>query len=87
MNLTYGRQLNYIRHTVEFGGSISRQNLIRKVEDFGETPLPLTSPGFAMMFLFTKHASSIMKIEKDDDNITEVTNIAKMINREKGNSI
>ena len=33
------------------------------------------------MFLLTKHAPSIMRIEKDD-NITEVTNIAKMINRE-----
>ena len=55
--------------------------LIRKVEeDFGETLLP--SPGLATLFLFTKHASSIMRIEKDDDNITEVTNIAKMINRE-----
>ena len=52
----------------EFGGSISRQNLLRKV---------VKKPFYCLL-----HASSIMRIEKDDNNITEITNIAKMINKD-----
>ena len=34
------------------------------------------------MFVFANHASSIMKIEKDDDEMADITNVAKKIKDE-----
>ena len=62
----------------EFGGSLTRKHLISQVKEyFGEVLIPLSSPGLAMMFIFAKRASSIMRIEKTDDEMTEVINITK----------
>ena len=65
------------------GGSVSRKYLINQVKEyFGEHLIPLSSPGLSTMFVFANHASSIMKIEKDDDEMADITNVAKKIKDE-----